>query len=188
MYILRIPAPQEKASDQSFFLDPYQTQKVYHVTFYAQYASPIGQMRMLSDGIALTALQPAENLPTEPTWVQKPDLPLFSRVRAWLDAYFRGTPACPSSLPLSPGGTAFQSQVWDLLRSIPWGETLTYKDIAREISETMSPQAVGGAVGRNPIAIIIPCHRVLGTRGALTGYAWGLERKIRLLNHEGHHF
>ena len=158
------------------------------MTYYSQYPSPLGTLLITSDGTHLTALQPADSLLPEQDWVHQPELPLFFLVREWLDAYFRGNPRNPRELPISPAGTAFQKRVWSLLLCVPWGETRTYKDIAREISETMSPQAVGGAVGRNPIAIIIPCHRILGPNGALTGYAWGLDAKIRLLNHEGCHF
>ena len=158
------------------------------MTYYAQYPSPIGDLILLSEGSFLTALKPAAFLPPEPGWIHRPELPIFIQVRNWLDAYFRGEPQDPRGILLSPAGTVFQRRVWDLLLQIPWGQVRTYGDIAREISPNMSPQAVGGAVGRNPIAILIPCHRVLGTGRALTGYAWGLERKVRLLNHEGHHF
>ena len=93
-------------------------------------------------------------------------------------------------MPILPEGTAFQQQVWKLLLEIPYGKTRTYGDLSREIErltgkEKMSAQAVGQAVGRNPISILIPCHRVVGAKGQLTGYAGGLERKIRLLRHEG---
>ena len=158
------------------------------MTYYTHYPSPIGDLLMTSDGEALTTLQPAEILPVGAVWAHQPHLPLFSQVQAWLDDYFRGSPPDPRTLPLSPAGTAFQHRVWDLLLDIPWGKTRSYGDIAREISPRMAPQAIGGAVGRNPIAIIIPCHRILGAGGALTGYAWGTEKKAWLLCHEGHHF
>lgn len=161
------------------------------MTYYAHSPSPIGNLLMTSDGHALTALQPAEMLPANLDWVHQPDLHLFHQVRCWLDHYFLGLTPDPRDLPLSPSGTAFQQQVWNLLLEIPCGKTRTYGDIAREIAErtgktAMSSQAIGRAVGRNPIGIIIPCHRVLGSRNALTGYAWGLERKRWLLLHEGH--
>ncbi len=143
---------------------------------------------MTSEGQNLTALKPADAFPMGQSWVYRPELPLFSRVRHWLDDYFRGSPPEPCSLPLAPAGTAFQRQVWELLLDIPWGEARSYGSLALEISAGMSAQAVGGAVGRNPIAIIIPCHRVLGTTGSLTGYAWGLEKKRWLLDHEGRLF
>ena len=143
---------------------------------------------MTSDGHSITALKPEEFFPIGEGWTHKPDLPLFSRIHSWLDDYFRGKPQDARALPLSPAGTAFQKRVWARLLEIPWAETRTYGEIAREISASMSPQAVGGAIGRNPVAIVIPCHRILGAGGALTGYAWGLEQKVRLLNHEGHSF
>ena len=116
--------------------------------------------------------------------------PILHRTAAWLDAYFRGE-NLSAELPLAPEGTEFQKQVWTILLAIPYGETRTYGDIAREMAwlrgkEKMSAQAVGQAVGRNPINILIPCHRVLGAGGQLTGYSCGLEKKIWLLKHEGH--
>lgn len=114
-----------------------------------------------------------------------PDLPLFSALRSQLDAYFAGQLRV-FDLPLAPRGTAFQMAVWALLCSIPAGTTTTYGALARQLAgqrEGRPPaaQAVGGAVGRNPIAIIIPCHRVIGSDGSLTGYAGGLDRKAALL-------
>lgn len=153
---------------------------------YTQYSSPMGRLLMTSDGVHLTALKPAEAFSIGQDWVYRPELPLFSRIQTWLDDYFRGSPPDHRTLPLSPVGTAFQRQVWDLLLEIPWGKTRSYGDIAREIAGDMSPQAVGGAVGRNPIAIIIPCHRIISTKGGLTGYAWGIDKKRWLLQHEGH--
>lgn len=152
---------------------------------YTQYSSPMGKLLMTSDGLHLTALKPAETFSVGQDWVYRPELPLFFRIQCWLDDYFRGSPPDHRAIPLAPAGTAFQRQVWNLLLEIPWGETRSYGDIAREIADDMSPQAVGGAVGRNPIAIIIPCHRVIGAKGGLTGYAWGLEKKRWLLQHEG---
>ena len=107
----------------------------------------------------------------------------------WLDSYFSGDPA-EVTFPLNPHGTAFQKQVWEILLTIPYGKTTTYGAIAREMArragrEKMSAQAVGQAVGKNPISILIPCHRVVGVNGKLTGYAGGLDRKEWLLRHEG---
>lgn len=108
----------------------------------------------------------------------------------WLDRYFAGEKPEPSALPLAPAGSEFRQEVWSILCRIPYGNTVTYGDIAREIAskrglKQMSAQAVGGAVGHNPISIIIPCHRVIGTDGSLTGYAGGIDKKIWLLTHEG---
>ncbi|MCI2147019.1 MAG: methylated-DNA--[protein]-cysteine S-methyltransferase [Clostridiales bacterium] len=116
-------------------------------------------------------------------------LPVFQEVRRWLDQYFRGQE--PGFLPpLEPKGTAFQKSVWDILLTIPYGTTITYGQIASRIASEqglphMSAQAVGGAVGHNPISILIPCHRVIGSSGSLTGYAGGIDRKVRLLEMEG---
>ena len=112
-------------------------------------------------------------------------MPVFEEARRWLDIYFSG--AKPDfALPLHLTGTPFQLDVWRILCQIPYGETTTYGRIANRISEErglpgMSAQAVGGAVGRNPVSVIVPCHRVVGVDGSLTGYAGGIDRKIRLL-------
>lgn len=103
--------------------------------------------------------------------------------RAWVEAYFAGRRPDPAAVPLAPRGTAFQRRVWALLRGIAYGETVTYGELARRLGT--SPRAVGGAVGRNPISLIVPCHRVVGADGALTGYAGGLDRKTFLLRLEG---
>ena len=117
------------------------------------------------------------------------DLPVFTQAKGWLDRYFAGERPAIGELPLAPNGTAFRQRVWRKLAEIPYGQVRTYGDLAREIAqedgkEKMSSQAVGGAVGHNPISIIIPCHRVVGTTGSLTGYAGGIDKKIWLLKHE----
>ncbi|MCI9156887.1 MAG: methylated-DNA--[protein]-cysteine S-methyltransferase, partial [Lawsonibacter sp.] len=108
----------------------------------------------------------------------------------WLDRYFAGERPAISELPLAPIGSEFRKEVWQVLCEIPYGETTTYGEISQKIAarrglERMSAQAVGGAVGHNPISIIVPCHRVVGSNGSLTGYAGGLQKKIKLLTHEG---
>ena len=109
--------------------------------------------------------------------------PVLEKAQAWLESYFDG--ANPEiGFPLAPRGTAFQRAVWDALLDIPYGQTTTYGELARRLGGA-SARAVGGAVGRNPVSIIIPCHRVLGADGRLTGYAGGLERKRYLLRLEG---
>jgi methylated-DNA-[protein]-cysteine S-methyltransferase len=110
-------------------------------------------------------------------------LPFFDVVRHWLDDYFAGKHREIDFL-LSPAGTDFQRKVWEILLSISYGETTTYGAIAKQLGEKMSAQAVGQAVGRNPISIIIPCHRCVGAKGQLTGYAGGLDQKKWLLTHE----
>ncbi len=156
----------------------------------SHYASPLGGMTLVSDGTALVGLYfdgqkyAAEGL--DATRTQK-NLPIFEEARRWLDVYFSGRKP-DFTPPTAPAGTAFQQSVWEILRTIPYGETTTYGAIARRIEQNtgcrMSAQAVGGAVGRNPISILIPCHRVVGTNGSLTGYAGGLDKKAYLLRIE----
>ena len=116
--------------------------------------------------------------------------PVLRQAGLWLDRYFAGERPAISELPLAPIGSEFRKEVWQVLCEIPYGETTTYGEISQKIAarrglERMSAQAVGGAVGHNPISIIIPCHRVVGSNGSLTGYAGGLQKKIKLLTHEG---
>lgn len=115
--------------------------------------------------------------------------PTLTQAKDWLDRYFNGEKPTPTELPLAPIGSDFRQQVWQILQTIPYGKTITYKQIATQIAKQrgtkqMSAQAVGGAVGHNPISIIIPCHRVIGSDGSLTGYAGGLDKKSYLLKHE----
>lgn len=156
------------------------------------YQSPLGGITMASDGTALTGLwfdgqkYFAEGL-TETAAAKT--LPVFDETVRWLDIYFAGrrpdlTP------PLNLQGTAFRKEVWQLLLQIPYGKTTTYGELAAQLAahnglKQMSAQAVGGAVGHNPISIIVPCHRVVGTGGSLTGYAGGLDKKLALLKLEG---
>ena len=158
------------------------------MTYAAYYFSPLGRIVLMSDGTALTELDFAEGVPEVSAVHTQKDLPVFREVCRWLDVYFAGRD--PGALPpLTPHGTAFQQAVWKVLRGIPYGTTTTYGRIAARIAATrggrMSAQAVGGAVGRNPISILLPCHRVIGTDGSLTGYAGGLDKKEYLLRLEG---
>jgi methylated-DNA-[protein]-cysteine S-methyltransferase len=121
--------------------------------------------------------------------IERPDHPVFRALRNWLKKYFSGHNPGDAPFPLAPQGTAFQRQVWDLLRKIPYGALITYGEIAAGLAKerrlaSMSAQAVGGAVGHNPISIVIPCHRVVGKDGSLTGYAGGLDKKRALLDLE----
>ena len=147
--------------------------------YFCQYHSPIGPLLLRSDGVSLTGLSPA------PVTTDQEDLPIFREARSWLDAYWDGQQPDPNSLPLDPKGTPFQQAVWRKLLTIPYGGSHTYGDIARAIGNPRACQAVGQAVGRNPIGIIIPCHRILGAGGQLTGFAWGIDKKKWLLRHEG---
>ncbi len=145
---------------------------------FAEYDSPVGKLLLCSDGSSLTGLWFRER-ETEPLGE---DAVLFA-AKAWLDGYFRGENP-PVDFELRPQGTEFQRSVWRLLQEIPYGETRTYGDLAAALGSRMSAQAVGQAVGRNPVSILIPCHRVVGAKGQLTGYAWGIEKKKWLLHHE----
>lgn len=157
-----------------------------------KYSSSLGDITLASDGEALIGLwfdgqKYFQSTINEPT--KEAELPIFDETVKWLDCYFSGK--APDFLPsLRPRGTEFRQAVWKILLSIPYGKTMTYGQIAAKIAEssglkTMSAQAVGGAVGHNPISIIIPCHRVVGTSGSLTGYAGGIDKKIALLEMEG---
>ena len=120
---------------------------------------------------------------------QRDDLPLFEQTQKWLDRYFNKEQPDPEALKLAPKGTDFRRAVWDILLKIPYGRTTSYGAIAKSITERRkgrktSARAVGGAVGHNPISIIIPCHRVVGSDGSLTGFASGLDKKVWLLQHE----
>ena len=110
--------------------------------------------------------------------------PILNQITSYLETYFKGQDQDLSELPLAPVGSDFEKRVWNYLRGIPFGQTVTYGQIAKDL-QVASAQAVGGAVGRNPWSILVPCHRVLGAGGRLTGYAWGLEKKAWLLRHEG---
>ena len=163
----------------------------------ARYASPLGELTMESDGESLTGLwfegeifARAHAPAPDGTAKQREErLPPFDEARRWLDSYFSGR-APDFTPPISPAGSDFQRAVWKILLSIPFGHTMTYGEVAGVIARQrglarMSAQAVGGAVGRNPISIIVPCHRVAGADGSLTGYGGGMDRKQKLLALEG---
>lgn len=158
------------------------------------YASPVGRLTLASDGKNIVGLwmegQKYFSGSIKESMSSRDDLPVFTAVKDWLDRYFAGEKPQVAGLALAPEGSAFRQEVWKLLCEIPYGEVMTYGAIAKKMAEkmnrqSMSAQAVGGAVGHNPISIIIPCHRVIGSDGSLTGYAGGLERKIWLLELEG---
>ncbi|WP_297153695.1 methylated-DNA--[protein]-cysteine S-methyltransferase [uncultured Ellagibacter sp.] len=156
------------------------------------YASPLGDIELASNGEALIGLwfkgQKYDAATLSPTVQEKPDDPVLAQARAWLDAYFEGRD--PGEIPsCAPRGSEFRQLVWAKLAEIPYGELVTYGDIAKAIEadtgKKCSARAVGGAVGHNPVSIILPCHRVVGASRSLTGYAGGIERKIALLKLEG---
>ncbi|WP_347490368.1 methylated-DNA--[protein]-cysteine S-methyltransferase [Desulfoscipio sp. XC116] len=158
------------------------------------YPSSVGLLTLASDGESLVGLwiegqkYHGDTIPEAMT--EKDAMPVFNAVKKWLDSYFAGAKPDVSELPLAPIGSEFRHGVWSILRAIPYGEVITYGDIAKKMvvkmnKESMSSQAVGGAVGHNPISIIIPCHRVVGSNGSLTGYAGGIGIKKKLLELEG---
>ena len=151
--------------------------KMYYSTCYS---SPVGELLIVGDDEAICEVhfqkQNDFNSYDE-------DSILLDKACRWFDDYFQGKNP-KINFKLKTEGTVFQEKVWKILTQIPYGKTLTYGDIASKISKTMSAQAVGGAVGHNPIAILIPCHRVLGAKGKLTGYSAGLDKKMELLNLE----
>jgi len=154
--------------------------------FAERFESPLGPMILVSNGTALAGLylEGQKHFPMNAdTWVWGEDLPLFEKARVQLAEYFAGDRKC-FDLPLEPMGTPFQQQVWEELKAIPHGATLTYSEIARRMGRPTATRAVGAAVGRNPLTILVPCHRVVGQNGSLTGFAGGLERKAKLLELE----
>ena len=161
------------------------------MVYVQKYASPAGDMLLAADEIGLTGLWFdggklfADNLPAKH---EERETATLAAARRWLDIYFSGRE--PDFLPpLHPVGSPFRQAVWDILLQIPYGRTTTYGEIARQLAQArglprMSAQAVGGAVGHNEISILIPCHRVVGTNGSLTGYAGGIDKKVKLLELE----
>ncbi len=158
------------------------------------YPSPLGIITIASDGDNLTGLwiegQKYHGGTIFEDMAENKDMPIFDTVKKWLDRYFSGENPLISELPLAPAGSDFRKEVWHILCEIPYGGVITYGGIAKKMAakmnkESMSSQAVGGAVGHNPISIIIPCHRVVGSNGSLTGYAGGIHTKIKLLELEG---
>ena len=164
---------------------------IYQKAYTSVYSSELGDILLAADEIGLTGLwffgqsYFADTLPTEQI---AQETPILAQAREWLDEYFSGKE--PDFTPtLHPIGSPFRQAVWKLLLQIPYGQTTTYGEIARQLEKLqnrphMSAQAVGGAVGHNGISIVIPCHRVVGTKGSLTGYAGGLDKKMALLELE----
>lgn len=158
------------------------------------YISHIGPLTLACDGENLVGLwmegQKYYGGAISEAMTRKDDIPVFGATKKWLDRYFAGEKPQISELPLAPIGGEFRQRVWGVLCEIPYGKVTTYGDIAKKMAlkmnkKSMSSQAVGGAVGHNPISIIIPCHRVVGANGSLTGYAGGVTKKTILLEMEG---
>lgn len=161
------------------------------MTFLQHYNSPLGGILLAADESGLTGLwfdgqkYFARDLPAEHL---EQNTPVLSEAKRWLDIYFTGREP-DFTPPLHPIGSVFRQSVWEILLQIPYGQTTTYGEIARQLAAKlglprMSAQAVGGAVGHNEVSIIIPCHRVVGTSGSLTGYAGGIDKKVKLLELE----
>lgn len=160
----------------------------------ASWDSPLGSLTLASDGDGLVGLwidgQKYDRDILKGRETAEEELPVFARTGNWLERYFAGDRPEISELPLRLTDSSFRQEVWKILCQIPYGQVATYGEIARQMAarlgrKSMSAQAVGGAVSHNPISIIIPCHRVVGTNGSLTGYAGGIDKKIMLLEHEG---
>lgn len=160
--------------------------------YITHYSSPLGAITIASNGTAITGLwfdgqkYFASTLGAD---YKEENLPVFTEAKHWLDVYFSGIEP-DFTPPLKLNGSPFRMAVWQILQSIPYGQTITYGTISQHLAAQsgqakMSAQAVGGAVGHNPISIIVPCHRVVGTNGSLTGYAGGIAKKITLLKLEG---
>jgi len=160
---------------------------------FSTYQSPLGNVLLAEEEGALIALS-LERQRKSVSFPEKIEneaqTPLLRTVKKWLDSYFAGQKPSPSELPLAPRGSDFRKLVWQALLEIPYGEVATYGEIAKKVAaemgkRAMSAQAVGGAVSHNPIAVIIPCHRVVGSNGNLVGYDGGIQKKVFLLTHEG---
>ena len=176
-YVIKIMKDQEEA--------------MYYST---TYQSPLGILTLACKEDSLAGLwlegQKYYGAAISEKMIPRSDLRVFAAAKKWLDRYFGGKRPAISELRLAPEGSGFRMSVWSILCEIPLGEIITYGDIAKKIAlktrkSNMSAQAVGGAVGHNPISIIIPCHRVVGSNGSLTGYAGGIDKKIKLLELEG---
>jgi len=155
-----------------------------NTTYYQEFTSPIGRLLLVSDGAALTGLSMSDNdggPQPGPGWMRGGKL--LESACEQLDAYFSGA-SYEFDIPLAADGTDFQKRVWRQLQRIPFGETISYGEQARRIGQPKASRAVGRANGQNPIAIVVPCHRVIGADGTLTGFGGGIDRKKWLLDHE----
>lgn len=159
------------------------------ITFYTMFESPFQSILLTSNGMALTGLYLNEQIngvQRDADWICDPEAAPFAQVREQLAAYFKGK-LTRFDLPLAPNGTEFQLRVWNALTEIPCGETISYGELARRIGSPNASRAVGLANSRNQISIIVPCHRVIGANGKLTGYAGGIDNKAALLKLEESH-
>lgn len=154
-----------------------------HNTFWNKIETPLGAMILVWDreGLITAAFAGTNSLPGHKNAQQKPCPSQFSKA---FEDYFKGEPRALDSLPIKHHGSSFYRRVWRELRKIPFGETRSYSDIAKAVGSPKAVRAVGTANAKNPHTLIVPCHRVIGKDGALTGYGGGLRRKAWLLEHE----
>jgi methylated-DNA-[protein]-cysteine S-methyltransferase len=145
--------------------------------------TPIGTLRICSNGSAVTELNLAGQYEAEATLTNDEDA-ILKQAASQLSEYFAGKRQV-FDLPLAPQGTDFQQSVWNILATIPYGELRSYSDVALQVGKPNAVRAVGAANGKNPLPIIVPCHRVIGRDGSLTGFSGGIETKSRLLQMEG---
>ena len=157
------------------------------MTRYARYESPLGPMFATAeeDGITHVEFAGAKYAPeARPDWVEDPQAPDLAACGRQLAEYFAGT-RTGFDLPLAPRGSDFQQRVWREIARVPYGETISYAELAKRAGAPGQARAAGAATGRNPVGVVIPCHRIVGSDGSLTGYAGGLDRKRVLLELEG---
>ena len=153
------------------------------MTHYAHLESPVGTLLLTAAEDRLAGLYlPAEERAPDPSWAEGGAF--LDEVQRQLHAYFAGEREA-FDMPVAPIGTAWQRRVWDELARVPYGQTISYAELARRAENPSAIRAAGAANGRNPISIVIPCHRVIGADGTLTGYSGGLDAKRWLLAHEG---
>jgi methylated-DNA-[protein]-cysteine S-methyltransferase len=153
--------------------------------FYKEVESPVGKLKLMASANALVAILWEREPPNRISAMLEydPQQPILLETQRQLKEYFAGT-RNEFNLPLEPAGTEFQKKVWRALREIPFGQTRSYLDLAKSIGSAKAVRAVGAANGKNPLSIVVPCHRVVGANGTLTGFAGGLEVKAKLLAHE----
>lgn len=159
--------------------------------YYRQYyPSPLGDISLIASSQGLCGCYFVDQKYFEAGFerleIAEQDSEILQAAKQWLDSYFSGEHPDLAPLALEPQGTAFQKRVWAALAAIPYGTTVTYGQLAAQLS-CKSAQAIGFAVGKNPLSILVPCHRVIGAKGQLVGYAGGLERKRALLELEKKH-
>jgi len=153
------------------------------VVYFDRFESPLGTLLLATDESALTGawFDAQRYFPLlDGRWQRRRNSAVLQRAAVMLDEYFAGT-RTTFDIALAPAGTPFQRAVWDQIRAVPYGETVAYRDLAVRTGNAAAVRAAGAATGRNPLSIFVPCHRIVGADGTLTGYAGGLDRKRALL-------